>query len=55
MERSSRALVILTVIAGLLILLSAYMALGVAPDAIGLTEDNTYAQRIIYFHVPSRG
>ena len=29
------------------------MALWVAPDAAGLTVDNTFAQRIIYFHVPS--
>lgn len=52
MERSSKGLMILTVIAGLLILASAYMALVRAPDAVGLTEDNTFAQRIIYFHVP---
>ena len=47
------ALIVLTLVAAALILASAYMALAGAPDAAGLTEDNTYAQRIIYFHVPS--
>ncbi len=53
MERSSRGLMVLTAIAAVMILVSAYLALAGAPDAVGLTEDNTYAQRIIYFHVPS--
>ncbi len=53
MERSSRTLTVFTVIAAVLVLFSAYMALVGAPDAVGLTEDNTFAQRIIYFHVPS--
>ena len=47
------ALIVLTLVAAALIMASAYMALAGAPDAAGLTEDNTYAQRIIYFHVPS--
>src|SRR5512143_180427 len=55
MERSSRALTVFTVIAAALILLSVYMALVAAPSAsnAGLTLDEQYAQRIIYFHVPS--
>ena len=52
MNRSERILTVLTVIAALGILGAAVMALWVAPDAVGLTEDNTFAQRIIYFHVP---
>jgi heme exporter protein C len=43
---------IFTVVAAVLVLASAFMALAVAPDAVGLTRDNTFAQRIIYFHVP---
>lgn len=55
MERSSRALTIFTVITAALILLSVYMALVAAPSAsnVGLTLDEQFAQRIIYFHVPS--
>jgi heme exporter protein C len=53
MNRSSRGLMVLTAIAAVMMLLSAYLALVGAPDAVGLTDDNTYAQRIIYFHVPS--
>lgn len=55
MERSTRWLTVLTVVAAVLILLSAYMALVVAPSAsnAGLTLDEQAAQRIIYFHVPS--
>lgn len=52
-DRSNRGLVILTALGALGILIAAYMALAGAPDAIGLTKDNTFAQRIIYFHVPS--
>jgi heme exporter protein C len=44
---------IFTVISAALILFSAFLALRGAPDAVGLTTDNTFAQRIIYFHVPS--
>ncbi len=53
MNRSDRILTVLTAISALGILGAIVMALWVAPDAVGLTEDNTYAQRIIYFHVPS--
>ena len=53
MTRSDRVLTVLTVISGIGILASVVMALWVAPDAGGLTVDNTFAQRIIYFHVPS--
>ncbi len=55
MTQNHRAtvLIVLTLVAAALIMASAYMALAGAPDAAGLTEDNTYAQRIIYFHVPS--
>src|SRR5512139_2408934 len=54
-SRSSTWLVVLTAVAALLILISAYMALVGAPSAsnAGLTVDEQYAQRIIYFHVPS--
>lgn len=52
-DRANRGLVILTVLGALGILVAAYLALAGAPNAVGLTEDNTYAQRIIYFHVPS--
>lgn len=53
MTRSNRVLVVLTALAMLAVLAAAYMALIGAPDAVGLTPDETYAQRIIYFHVPS--
>ena len=58
MTRSDRILIVLTIIAGLGILGAAVMALWVAPAAVGpeqqpLTAAETYAQRIIYFHVPS--
>jgi heme exporter protein C len=53
MARSDRGLTILTVVAGIGMLVAVYMALVVAPAAAGLTADETYAQRIIYFHVPS--
>ncbi len=45
----------LTVVAAVLVLFSAYMALVGAPSAsnAGLTPDEQAAQRIIYFHVPS--
>jgi heme exporter protein C len=53
MRYSERVLTILTAIAAAAILLAAVLALAVAPDAAGLTRDETFAQRIIYFHVPS--
>jgi heme exporter protein C len=53
MARSDRGLIVLTVMAALGIFGAAYMALVVAPAAVGLTPDETMAQRIIYFHVPS--
>jgi heme exporter protein C len=53
MARSDRGLIVLTVVAALGIFGAAYMALVVAPAAVGLTADETLAQRIIYFHVPS--
>ncbi len=51
----SSLLTVLTALAAALILLSAYMALVGAPSAsnTGLTADEQFAQRIIYFHVPS--
>ncbi len=52
-SRGSTALTVFTVVVALLILFSAYMALVGAPPAAGLTQDETFAQRIIYFHVPS--
>ena len=53
MARANRGLTILTIIAAVGILLAAWLALVAAPDAAGLTRDETFAQRIIYFHVPS--
>jgi heme exporter protein C len=52
MARSYRGLIVLTVISGLGILTAAVLALKVAPDAAGLTSNEMFAQRIIYFHVP---
>ena len=43
---------ILTIISAVLMLAAAFGALVVAPSAVGLTPDETAAQRIIYFHVP---
>jgi heme exporter protein C len=43
---------ILTIISAVLMLAAAFGALAVAPSAVGLTPDETAAQRIIYFHVP---
>ncbi len=45
-------LTILTAIAAVGILAAAALALVAAPRAAGLTVNETYAQRIIYFHVP---
>ncbi len=53
MKRSSLLLAILTVLTGAGLLFAAYGALMIAPAAAGLTPDETLAQRIIYFHVPS--
>ncbi len=53
MARSSRGLIFFTALAAVAILAAAIMALVVAPDAAGLTRNETFAQRIIYFHVPS--
>jgi len=53
MGPADTALAALTVIAGALVLAAIVMALRVAPDAAGLTPDETAAQRIIYLHVPS--
>ena len=52
MGGSNRGLMILTIISAVLLLAAAYGALAIAPSAIGLTPDETAAQRIIYFHVP---
>ena len=52
MGGSNRGLMILTLISAVLLLAAAYGALAVAPSAVGLTPDETAAQRIIYFHVP---
>lgn len=53
MIRTNRGLIIFTAVAAIGMLLAAYMALVAAPDAVGLTPTETFAQRIIYFHVPS--
>jgi heme exporter protein C len=53
MTHSDRGLIILTAFAAVGIMAAAVLALVVAPAAVGLTPDQTYAQRIIYFHVPS--
>jgi heme exporter protein C len=52
MGTSHRGLLILTIISAALMLAAAFGALAVAPSAVGLTPDETAAQRIIYFHVP---
>ena len=52
MGSSNRGLLILTIISAALMLAAAFGALAVAPSAVGLTPDETAAQRIIYFHVP---
>jgi heme exporter protein C len=52
MGGSNRGLLILTIISAALMLAAAFGALAVAPSAVGLTPDETAAQRIIYFHVP---
>jgi heme exporter protein C len=52
MNRSYPGLIVLTVVSGLSILVAAVLALIVAPNAVGLTPNEMFAQRIIYFHVP---
>jgi heme exporter protein C len=52
MARTDRGLIVLTVASGLGILAAVVLALIVAPDAAGLTSNEMFAQRIIYFHVP---
>ncbi len=53
MTRSHRGLWILTAITAVAMLTATWLALVGAPPATGLTVNETYAQRIIYFHVPS--
>jgi heme exporter protein C len=53
MARTNRGLMALTIISAVSVLVSAYGALILAPAAVGLTLDETAAQRIIYFHVPT--
>jgi heme exporter protein C len=53
MKRTDRILLLLTVISGASILAAALGAFLLAPNAAGLTPDETAAQRIIYFHVPA--
>ncbi len=48
-----KALTALTIIAAAGVLAAVILALLVAPSAAGLTSDETFAQRIIYFHVPA--
>jgi heme exporter protein C len=53
MGRSHVGLWILTAITAVAMLVATWLALVGAPSAAGLTPNETYAQRIIYFHVPS--
>ncbi|MGC8779316.1 MAG: cytochrome c biogenesis protein [Anaerolineae bacterium] len=53
MSGSGRWLIPLTLVSAVLMLIAAFGALALAPNAAGLTPDETAAQRIIYFHVPS--
>ncbi|MGQ9490039.1 MAG: cytochrome c biogenesis protein [Anaerolineae bacterium] len=53
MAHANRGLIVFTALAAVAMLLAAYMALVAAPNAVGLTPTETFAQRIIYFHVPS--
>lgn len=50
---SRRMLTVLNLAAAVAMLGAIYMALVQAPSAINLTETDRWAQRIIYFHVPS--
>lgn len=53
MAHANRGLIVFTALTAVAMLLAAYMALVAAPNAVGLTPTETFAQRIIYFHVPS--
>lgn len=53
MGPSRRVVNVLNVAATFAMLIAIYMALVQAPSAIGLTATDQWAQRIIYFHVPS--
>jgi heme exporter protein C len=53
MIHSDRAMTIITILCAVVILTAAWLALMGAPNAVGLTANETAAQRIIYFHVPS--
>ncbi len=53
MKGTNRILMLLTVVSAASILVAALGAFVLAPDAAGLTPDETAAQRIIYFHVPA--
>ncbi|MEJ2208474.1 MAG: cytochrome c biogenesis protein CcsA [Anaerolineae bacterium] len=52
-DRKDTALVALTAISVVLILAALYLALLGAPDANLKSETGRYAQRIIYFHIPT--
>jgi heme exporter protein C len=53
MATSNRTgLLILTIVAAIAMFIATWLALVGAPSAAGLTVNETYAQRIIYFHVP---
>ncbi len=53
MALSKRTVDILNIIGLVAMLVAIYMALIQAPNAANLTETDQWAQRIIYFHVPS--
>jgi heme exporter protein C len=53
MKGTNRILMLLTIVSAAAILAAAFGALMLAPNAAGLTPDETAAQRIIYFHVPA--
>ncbi len=51
--RQNAGLWAFTALSAVLMLAAAVFALVIAPPAAGLTQDETFAQRLIYFHVPS--
>jgi heme exporter protein C len=53
MKGTNRILMLLTIVSAASILVAALGAFVLAPNAAGLTPDETAAQRIIYFHVPA--
>lgn len=53
MNRTNRWLFPVTLVSAALMLAAAFAAFMLAPNAAGLTPDETAAQRIIYFHVPA--